>query len=810
MPSLYWGPLAINALLFSLLGTVIASYFGVRILVARRQGKATDGLMAPFWIFAMAGLCAVLATLSHVLDRDLAAWILPWAAPAGSVAMAASILFAERLFGEGILSRRGRQALVLAMALFVAGEIAIAVARTISLSQGSVIFRDGWLRAPFALGFIVAPAFCLVNLRRALGPDGWSRVWPVLLNPVRPLTDQPDASAARGIFYFSLMPVALALVLAARSTGLLGWSVAETILSWLVLLVFSGFVWTFLSYQPERSGTTTKIAAMVLVAFLMIVSALSWMVAPAILDGFRDAGAPQAGQAYRFAPAADGGYDITLIEAQREVPLLHRPGPETEPIALPFDLPFLGQSHRTLYVRDTGLVGLGAFPRLQDIQFRYGPEAAIFVLAARLAPPPAPAADSGVFVDTLPGRVVISWAHMAIEGAPDQLYDAQLTLYPDGTLDIAFFEIPLHPRANIYRPDDVAMLVGLTPGSRHGPVLAGTLSGRHLPPGTGAVDDRRPAFYKALNAAFGPMAAFLLLAVPGLLILFSLLLQLSVQRPLAALALGVERFRKGNLGTPIPVYAQDEIGALARAFNEVAAERERLLQSLEAEVERRSAEAVELSARNARLEERADLGRELHDAVSQSLFAASLIADSLPRLVLSDPAKAADASGQVAALNRAALAETRNLLMHLRSHEMLAQPFGALLRGVAQEMARSYGLAVTVSVDSDAQLPDAVQYAFFRVAHAALTNVARHAGTDSAEARFDAVDGQAMLSVTDNGAGFDPDAVPPGHYGLAIMRERLDKLGGMLEVETAPGRGCRITAIWFSDDSGDGDSGDAG
>ena len=810
MPSLYWGPLAINALLFSLLGTVIAAYFGVRVIVARRQGTPTDGLMPPLWIFAMAALCAVLVTLSHVLDRDVAAWILPWAAPSGSAAMAASILFAERLFGEGILSRRGRKALVLALTLFVAGEVAIAAARTIHLSQGTVYFRDAWLRTAFVTGFVVAPAFCLINLRRALGPEGWRRIGPLLLNPFRPLTDYPGASAARGIFYFSLMPVALALVLLARSTGILGWSVAETILSWLVLLVFSGFVWTFLSYLPERSGTTTKIAAMVLVAFLMIVSALSWLVAPAILDGFRDRGAPYAGQAYRFAPAPDGGYDITTIEAQRVVPLLHRPGPETEPVALPFDLPFLGQNHRSLYVRDTGLVGLGAFPRLEDIQFRYGPEAAIFVLAARLAPPQAPSADSGVFVDALPGRVVISWARMTIEGAPDQRYDAQLTLYPDGTLDIAFFEIPLHPRANLYRPDDVAMLVGLTPGSRHGTVLEGALAGRHLPPGTGAVDDRRPAFYKAMNAAFGPMAAFLLLAVPGLLVLFSLLVQLSVQRPLAALAMGVERFRKGHLGTPIPVYAQDEIGALARAFNEVAAERERLLQSLEAEVERRSAEAVELSARNARLEERADLGRELHDAVSQSLFAASLIADSLPRLQQNDPAKAAEAGRQVAALNRAALAETRNLLMHLRSQEMLSQPFGTLLRGVAEEMARSYGLQVTVSVDSDAQLPGEVQYAFFRVAHAALTNVARHAGTDRAEASFDAVDGQAMLTITDAGAGFDPDAVPPGHFGLAIMRERLDKLGGMLEVETAPGRGCRITAIWFSDDNGDGDSGDAG
>ena len=77
---------------------------------------------------------------------------------------------------------------------------------------------------------------------------------------------------------------------------------------------------------------------------------------------------------------------------------------------------------------------------------------------------------------------------------------------------------------------------------------------------------------------------------------------------------------------------------------------------------------------------------------------------------------------------------------------------------------RNFDLHVDIGIESDAVLPEDVQIAFFRIAHAAITNVARHADVDTARINFDAVVGQAMLTVIDEGIGFDPDATPVGHH----------------------------------------------
>ena len=62
---------------------------------------------------------------------------------------------------------------------------------------------------------------------------------------------------------------------------------------------------------------------------------------------------------------------------------------------------------------------------------------------------------------------------------------------------------------------------------------------------------------------------------------------------------------------------------------------------------------------------------------------------------------------------------------------------------------------------------------------------------------LEALPGQAMLSIRDNGSGFDPHKVPGGHLGLQIMRERARRIDAVLEVESRPGGGTGITAIWM-------------
>jgi two-component system nitrate/nitrite sensor histidine kinase NarX len=210
-------------------------------------------------------------------------------------------------------------------------------------------------------------------------------------------------------------------------------------------------------------------------------------------------------------------------------------------------------------------------------------------------------------------------------------------------------------------------------------------------------------------------------------------------------------------------------------------------------------QARELAA----VEERQRLARELHDAVSQTLFSASLIADVLPQIWEQDPARVPGLLVDLAELTRGARAEMRTLLMELRPTSLLEVGLDVLLRHLAEATTARGRLRVSVRADDPFPgLPSAVQIAFYRIAQEALNNVAKHSA-----ARVACIDlgctkrgaeGSMVvhLSVEDDGGGFDPDSVRPGRFGLAIMRERAQEIGATLTIDSQPGCGTRIRVVW--------------
>ena len=127
-----------------------------------------------------------------------------------------------------------------------------------------------------------------------------------------------------------------------------------------------------------------------------------------------------------------------------------------------------------------------------------------------------------------------------------------------------------------------------------------------------------------------------------------------------------------------------------------------------------------------------------------------------------------------------------------------------LLRNLARDMGEKHGLTINLSVENDLNLPENVQLAFFRVAQEALNNAVKHSKATELQILFDGLETQALLSVQDFGTGFDPDFLDATRFGLRSMSERLTAIGGTLEIETAPGQGTQITAIWYdSDDRND-------
>jgi signal transduction histidine kinase len=211
-----------------------------------------------------------------------------------------------------------------------------------------------------------------------------------------------------------------------------------------------------------------------------------------------------------------------------------------------------------------------------------------------------------------------------------------------------------------------------------------------------------------------------------------------------------------------------------------------------------NARLYEQAQQVATLEERQRLARELHDAVTQTLFSSTLIADVLPALYERDAEEGQRHLQQLRRLTRGALAEMRSLLVELRPGALNDLPLPDLLKQLADGVQGRTMLEVTVHVSGQpfARLPDPVHVAVYRVAQEALTNVVKHAGAQHATLDVQYRPDGLVLRVEDDGRGFDPRQRAPGHLGLGIMRERAQGIGATLQVRSRPGAGTQLTLTW--------------
>jgi signal transduction histidine kinase len=147
-------------------------------------------------------------------------------------------------------------------------------------------------------------------------------------------------------------------------------------------------------------------------------------------------------------------------------------------------------------------------------------------------------------------------------------------------------------------------------------------------------------------------------------------------------------------------------------------------------------------------------------------------------------------------LTRGALAEMRTLLAELRPTALTEADLGELLRQLAEAMTGRTRVPVTLTVDGQRALPPDVQIALYRVAQEGLTNIARHAGASAVAMSLRAGPQGVELCIKDDGRGFDPASIASDHFGLRIMRERLDTIGATLTVDSAPGRGTQVVVHW--------------
>ncbi|MAN47023.1 MAG: hypothetical protein CMF04_12605 [Hyphomonas sp.] len=813
MKDLFWNPLSINYLVEMIVIGLQATFFATRLRLALREKRDIRGAALLFITFTASFGLILGQFLSFSLPTDDVDYVMPWISMAGSVAMAGLVLYALYFKEHPVLGKGVQRVTVAIYVAVVLLEIAIAAGRQSYLADGHVVYRDHWTNIPYSIGFLGVHLFFALHLveaiareqniqpRAALVPSLAALFWPF-----RKLSH--DAAAARAFFYFGLTPLLILVLQLARYSGVIDWRWMEIISGWIAIVIYSSFTLVYLNYVPERSSFRIKVVGLTLVTILSIASGMSWLIGSAYSEAYVDAEGLKSRTALRFAPLPDGAYRATPAafsfdpDIGEKLPMGEEQNARVE---LPFDFPFFGVVHRELFVSKAGMAGFNEPLEWRNVLHRFGPQPAMFLATVDLNEDRSGNPDhepSGVYFKGDANSLVISWMNMASVSRTDQPYTFQLRLYPAGGVEMAFAEIPGRPAYDFYRINAAPVLTGIV--SAFADRQVATLQfNTGLPyagkPGEGIVDRHFLAFRVYLNRIFEPVAFYILAASLIVILVFPLFFHINLVRPLQELIQGVRQIMGGKLSTDIRVFHHDEIGYLASSFNEMAIAQNQLVQTLEDKVAARTAEASEFAAKNARLEERNHLSRELHDAVSQTLFSANLMADKLPDLFKKNTEQALHTLAQMQQLNRDALTEMRHLLLELRPQDLASYPFGKLLADIVGDFERRNDIRIELVVDSDAVLPGDVQLTLYRIAQECLANVAKHSQASAVSVYFDAVGGQALLTIGDDGRGFHPGQTWPGHIGVQVMNERIQKIGGTLEIRSAPGNGTTVTAIWIED-----------
>jgi signal transduction histidine kinase len=194
--------------------------------------------------------------------------------------------------------------------------------------------------------------------------------------------------------------------------------------------------------------------------------------------------------------------------------------------------------------------------------------------------------------------------------------------------------------------------------------------------------------------------------------------------------------------------------------------------------------------------ERNRLARDLHDAVTQTLFSASVVAEALPRVMERDPDEGRRALEELRLWTRGALAEMRTLLLELRPAALIEKTLADLLRQLAEVAASRARVTVTFDAHCDSELPDEVKLAFYRIGQEALNNMVKHSRADRVTIHLVASGSEAQLTIADNGRGFESAPCSSGQLGMSIMRERAESVGARLSIRSAPAGGTTVKVSW--------------
>lgn len=303
----------------------------------------------------------------------------------------------------------------------------------------------------------------------------------------------------------------------------------------------------------------------------------------------------------------------------------------------------------------------------------------------------------------------------------------------------------------------------------------------------------------------------------------------SIIVPVQALTAATRQIANGDLNSPIQVHNRDEIGVLARSFDEMRTrlknsteEIQALNRDLDARVQERTAAYEAAAKENARLyaelqrkeqlrgellhrvisaqeDERKRIARELHDETSQSLSALMVGLDTVHMASALDVSKAGSRLQNCKTIAGTLLKNIHRIIADLRPTLLDDLGLAPAIAWYGEQRLTPVGIDFHMNEDAmTSRLQPALETAFFRIAQEALNNAARHARATCVNVRLVRKWQRVILEINDNGCGFDPQLLQASDsqgqgLGLRGMLERASTLGGDFSMQTAPGKGTTIT-----------------
>jgi|YNPMSStandDraft_1061717.scaffolds.fasta_scaffold01541_4 signal transduction histidine kinase len=239
------------------------------------------------------------------------------------------------------------------------------------------------------------------------------------------------------------------------------------------------------------------------------------------------------------------------------------------------------------------------------------------------------------------------------------------------------------------------------------------------------------------------------------------------------------------LGVIVSVISIRRIHALERLTEQEWRRAERA----EQELRRLSQELV-----RAQEEERKSISRELHDEVGQMLTALRMELHNLDELRQAPEEQFRERLEDARRLSENALRTVRDLAMGLRPSMLDDLGLAPAVQWQAREFSRRYGVPVSVEMDGALEnLPERQRTCVYRVVQEALTNCARHARASQIRVTIHGREDSLILTVQDDGVGFDPEEAAGRGLGLLGIQERVRELGGKVSIFSQPGRGALLT-----------------